>query len=158
MMFERSPKTRVGHLALAAAFVLQGCASGASKPKVTVAPPPPPPPTASAPEQVITMKPIPNPEPGRPARTTHTTSHRAAAKAAEGAGVAVKAPPRPQPVADHARAARLRAQGLEELDRGRINRAVGLLQAAEQLDPANPLIHHDLDRALRISKAVHSRS
>jgi LysM repeat protein len=66
------------------------------------------------------------------------------------------APP-PKPAAPHAdprRAALLRAQGLEQMNRGAIVRAVALLEQASRLDPANPLIKRDLDRAVRIRRTV----
>jgi hypothetical protein len=50
--------------------------------------------------------------------------------------------------AEPARAAQLRAAGLEQ---------VALLQQARRLDPNSVLIKRDLDRAIRISRAVASR-
>jgi Flp pilus assembly protein TadD len=52
------------------------------------------------------------------------------------------------------RASQLRAQGLEQLNRGAVDRAIALLQQAAQLDPNNALIKRDLDRAVRIGAAV----
>ena len=76
----------------------------------------------------------------------------------------VKAPPKaavvaPPPVAkrDPARANQLRAQGLVQLNQGSINRAVGLLQQAAALDPGNPAITRDLDRAQRIQRTVQKK-
>lgn len=76
----------------------------------------------------------------------------------------VKAPPRapvaaPPPAArrEPARANQLRAQGLVQLNQGSINRAVGLLQQAAALDPGNPAIARDLDRALRIQRTVQAK-
>ena len=76
----------------------------------------------------------------------------------------VKATPRaaPVPVApvarrDPARANQLRAQGLVLLNQGSINRAVGLLQQAAALDPGNPAVTRDLDRALRIQRTVQNK-
>lgn len=66
--------------------------------------------------------------------------------------VAAKAPA-PEP----GRAAKLRAAALEQLNRGAIDRAIGLLRQADQLAPGNPLVQRDLDRALRIQRAVQSR-
>jgi len=51
-------------------------------------------------------------------------------------------------------ASKLRARGLEQLNRGAINSAVVLLAQASQLDPQNPLIARDLARARRIQKTV----
>lgn len=53
-----------------------------------------------------------------------------------------------------AQASKLRARGLEQLNRGAINAAVALLAQASQLDPQNPLIARDLVRARRIQKTV----
>ncbi|HEX8446850.1 MAG TPA: LysM domain-containing protein [Sphingomonas sp.] len=61
------------------------------------------------------------------------------------------------PRADPARAARLRRAGLEQMAAGSIGRAVGLLQRAAALDPANAAIAADLDRARRIQSTVNSR-
>lgn len=61
------------------------------------------------------------------------------------------------PVVDPLRAAQLRAQGLEAMNRGAIARAVALLDQASRLDPANPLIKRDLDRAIRIKRTVQGR-
>ena len=43
------------------------------------------------------------------------------------------------------------------MNRGQIDRAVGLLGQAAALDPDNPLIRRDLDRATRIRSTVHAR-
>jgi hypothetical protein len=72
--------------------------------------------------------------------------------------------PRPEPktvprtAANPARARQLRAAGLEQLNRGAIDRAVALLQQASRLDPANALIRRDLDRSVRIQRTVRTRS
>jgi hypothetical protein len=70
---------------------------------------------------------------------------------------AVVAPPPPVARRDPARANQLRAQGLVQLNQGSINRAVGLLQQAAALDPGNPAIARDLDRALRIQRTVQKK-
>ncbi len=54
-------------------------------------------------------------------------------------------------------ARQLRTQGLAALNQGQINRAVNLLGRAKQLDPANPLIVRDLERAQRIAATVKAR-
>jgi Flp pilus assembly protein TadD len=54
---------------------------------------------------------------------------------------------------DPERAASLRAAGLDQLNRGEVAHAKLLLQQARRLDPANPLIQRDLDRAVRLSSA-----
>lgn len=60
----------------------------------------------------------------------------------------------PTKTANPAQASKLRARGLEQLNRGAINSAVTLLAQASQLDPTNPLITRDLNRARRIQKTV----
>jgi len=71
----------------------------------------------------------------------------------------VRAEPKPAVrTANPARARQLRAAGLEQLNRGAIDRAVALLQQASQLDPANALIRRDLDRSIRIQRTVRARS
>lgn len=52
------------------------------------------------------------------------------------------------------RAGQLRGQALEQMNRGAINKAVGLLRQALALDPGNPVIQRDLDRAVRIQANV----
>lgn len=53
-----------------------------------------------------------------------------------------------------ARAAQLRGQGLERLNRGAVDQAVGLFRQALTFDPGSAVIQKDLDRALRIQKTV----
>jgi LysM repeat protein len=76
--------------------------------------------------------------------------------------------PRPAPVkptpapaapsaANPAAARSARAAGLAALNGGAVNRAVGLLRRAAQLDPGNPLIARDLARAERIAATVRAR-
>ncbi len=52
------------------------------------------------------------------------------------------------------RAAQLRGQGLENLNRGAVDKAVALFRQALSFDPGNPVIQKDLDRAVRIQKTV----
>lgn len=59
--------------------------------------------------------------------------------------------------ADPARASGLRRTALEAMNKGSIDQAVALLRQAQPLDPANPAIRNDLDRALRIQASVRSR-
>jgi len=70
---------------------------------------------------------------------------------------AVVAPPPPVAKRDPARANQLRAQALVQLNQGSIGRAVGLLQQAAALDPGNPAITRDLDRAQRIQRTVQTK-
>ena len=91
------------------------------------------------------MAPIPNPptraRPQPRARADIIRPHKPPVQA-----------PRPTAVArDPARAASLRAAGLDQLNLGSAARAKALLQEAQKLDPANPLIRRDLDRAVRLS-------
>jgi hypothetical protein len=82
---------------------------------------------------------------------------------AEPPAIQASAKPLPMPKApptsstDPRRAAQLRAKGLEEMNRGTISRAVTLLTEASRLDPSNPLIKRDLDRAIRIRHTVQGR-
>ncbi len=107
------------------------------------------------------MAPIPNPpereRPREPLRELRggaaaSSPQASASKATPAKSAAAKSAPEADPV----RAARLREVGLEHLNRGEINRAVALLQQASQLDPANALIRRDLERAIRISRAVNA--
>ena len=139
------------------AMQLAGCASAPIKaaPAPVAEPPPSPPP-------VVTMAPIPNPPETTARRERHPTSHghsattsvkRDHASAQNPAAAATSSPSKP--ILNPARAAQLRARGLEELNRGAVSRAVALLTAASQLDPSNPTIRRDLDRAERIARTVH---
>jgi Tfp pilus assembly protein PilF len=58
---------------------------------------------------------------------------------------------------DPARAAQLRAQALDQLNRGAPAKAVSLLQQARELDPGNAAIQRDLSRAQRIQASLASR-
>lgn len=76
-------------------------------------------------------------------------------------GVPKKVAPKPAapttsaiPLRNPARAAQLRSQGLEQLNRGAPDRAVALLRQALALDPSNALIQKDLDRAIRLQQTV----
>lgn len=137
---------------LAAALALSACASG---------------PTAATPDSATDpargygeMAPIPNPDSSRPAAAPRPAAPRPSPQAP----VAKPAAPRPaapvvtpKPGANAARAAQLRAQGLEQLNRGAIDRAVALLSQASQLNPGNALIQRDLARAVRIRGAVRAK-
>ena len=68
------------------------------------------------------------------------------------------APAPTAPATNPRRASQLRAAALEQMNRGAIDRAVALFQQAARLDPGNALIQRDLDRAIRISRAVHAKS
>jgi hypothetical protein len=117
---------------------LGGCATNRSRPVES-------PPIASP---VHTpMAPIPNPPApvrSQPRAGAHVIRpHKRPAQA-----------PRPAPQAvDPKRAAILREAGLDQLNRGDAAHAKLLLQQARRLDPANPLIQRDLDRAVRLSSA-----
>jgi hypothetical protein len=93
----------------------------------------------------------PEPRIGHP--PTEPRSASANAKTAEPHPLATAPPGR-----NAQRATQLRAAALEQMDRGAIDRAVALFEQASKLDPANTLIQHDLDRALRISRAVHAKT
>jgi hypothetical protein len=108
------------------------------------------------------MAPIPNPteedkrqaprSAPRPAEASPRPSAAAPAKPAPAAPKTAASPGR-----DPAKAQLLRAQGLEQLNRGAINKAQDLLRQALQLDPGNTLIQRDLDRATRIGRAVQAK-
>jgi tetratricopeptide (TPR) repeat protein len=76
---------------------------------------------------------------------------RAPARTAAQAALAL--PPR-----DPSRASKLRGAALAHMNGGKIDRAVALLREARELDPDNPLIRRDLDRATRIQTMVRGRS
>jgi Flp pilus assembly protein TadD len=129
---------------LALILSLAACASAPGGPRGPRAAPvlgkPKPAPTRGYGE----MAPIPNPrgDEAPAARPSRPAAPRAT-------------PPRPAaPAANPVRASQLRAQGLEQLNRGAVDRAIALLQQASQLDPSNALIKRDLDRAVRIGAAV----
>ncbi|MDP3747875.1 MAG: LysM domain-containing protein [Phenylobacterium sp.] len=67
---------------------------------------------------------------------------------------AAAATPAPAGQRNPVRAGQLRGQALEQMNRGAINKAVGLLRQALALDPGNPVIQRDLDRAVRIQANV----
>lgn len=133
-------------VALAATLSLAACATA----------PQPPAPVTSAPPAAPTrgfgeMAPIPNPQED----AAPTPRQAAPARPAGQPAPPRAAPPRPAaPAANPGRAAQLRASGLEQLNRGAVDRAIALLQQASQLDPNNALIKRDLERAIRIGAAV----
>jgi hypothetical protein len=135
--------------AIALIASLAGCATAPKTPKPVAAPAPVVAPALTP--GFGEMKPIPDPEPpARPAPAPRTTAPKPAATARP-------APKPAAPTADAGRAAQLRGQGLESLNRGAIDRAVALLQQAKALDPGNLLIQRDLERALRIGRAVKAK-
>lgn len=89
-----------------------------------------------------------------PARTPAAPRPKTEAKPAPKAAAPA---PAPAAAANPARALQLRAAGLEQMNRGAINRAVALLRQATRFDPANPLIQRDLERALNIQRTVHAK-
>ncbi|MDB5688504.1 MAG: hypothetical protein JWL91_380 [Sphingomonas bacterium] len=103
-------------------------------------------------ERVDTPKPKPAPRPRTP---------EPAAKAAPPPRPAASPTPVPpaaaKATADPARAARLRAAGLEQLNRGDVNRAIASLRQAQQAAPGNDLIARDISRATRIQRAVQTK-
>lgn len=111
-------------------------------------------PVALAPGQVLRI-------PGTPPRSEPV--RRAEPKpAAPTPPRAAPAPAKPAPrpaarAANPAAARQARAAGLAALNQGNVARAVGLLQRAASLDPANPAIARDLARARRIAATVRAR-
>ena len=92
----------------------------------------------------IVRRPAPAREDAAPARTQPRPAPAAPAPAA-------------QPVANPARAGRLRSQGLAALNAGAVDRAVGLLGQASAADPGNGAIRADLARAQRVQRTIRSR-
>ena len=90
----------------------------------------------------------------RPVRVRDRPPTPAAPQAPPAPQVAAGAPPI---VHNPAQAGALRATALENMSRGRIDLAVALLEKAQTLDPGNPLISHDLERAHRLQVAVRDR-
>jgi hypothetical protein len=128
---------------------LAGCAATPAKITTPAASPVPAPIAPGA-----TMAPIPNP----PEHETVHAPRPPAATSPEAPGhrpsVGKTPPATKAPAANPTRAAALRAAGLEQLNRGDIDKAVALLQRAGELDPDNVLIKRDLERAIRIRNAV----
>jgi hypothetical protein len=91
----------------------------------------------------------PDPEPAKSATTPTVAKPRVVAPKPAAPAVS----PGTNPVA----ARQLRTSGLAALNQGNVDRAVGLLRRAKQLDPANPLIARDLARAERIAATVRAR-
>lgn len=145
----------IGLSALGVAFsvlVLAGCAGG---------------PTPSAPNPIQApargygeMAPVPNPvsTPAPRPKSTTPVSRNVKSPPATAPQVQPK-PPGGQKAssADVQRAAGLRVSGLEQLNRGAADQAVELLQRAQRLDPTNVLIRRDLERAIRINRAVSAK-
>jgi hypothetical protein len=67
------------------------------------------------------------------------------------------APPANRPTVNPAAARQARAAGLAALNEGNPGRAVSLLSRAAALDPGNPVIARDLQRAQRINATVKAR-
>jgi hypothetical protein len=144
----------------AVGLIVQGCASGPKSGPVT---PVVHTPAAPAPAKGQ-MAPIPNPPeeqkappPAPAAPVPHPAVKPAAPKPARPAARPPGQTPAGPTPADVAQAAKLRASGLEQLNRGAVDKAVALLQQASQLDPNSDLIKRDLERALRISQVVHTK-
>jgi len=67
-------------------------------------------------------------------------------------GPVAPAPAAPSEAAN--RANQLRLEGLRLLNTGQVDSAVPLLRRAQAMDPSNPAIQRDLDRALRLQAAL----
>lgn len=89
------------------------------------------------------------PEPARPAAAVATPRSKVAVPKPTAPAAGVNTNP--------TAARQLRTAGLAALNQGHVDRAVGLLRRAKQLDPANPLIARDLTRAERIAATVRAR-
>ncbi|MEH6678158.1 hypothetical protein [Phenylobacterium sp.] len=147
------PLRRPGRTLAVAAILsaaLAGCATAPTEP-ATSAPQP-------AGRAWGEMKPIPNPTGAQPASPPEAAAPaQAPRRAAPTPAAPAPAPAPAKPSVDKARAGQLRAQGLVELNRGEVQKAVSLLRQAQQLDPDNALIARDLQRAVRIQSAVSNR-
>ncbi len=143
----------VAQAAAAAALLgLTACAGAHAPPAVE-------PEAAAAAAPLVTMAPIANPEPPPAAHREPAPRARVAEPARHPEPVRPAHAPNPNiapaQTLDPASAARLRARGLEELNRGQVAKAVALLSQASRLDPGNAVIRRDLERAERISRVVH---
>lgn len=105
------------------------------------------------------MAPIPNPVTDAPRRPAARPAEPAPSRAGPAVRAAPATPPKPAAQAgrDPAKARALRVQGLEQLNRGAIDKAVDLLRQALRFDPGNALIQRDLERANRIGHAVRAK-
>jgi hypothetical protein len=101
----------------------------------------------AAPSQVLPGHVLQIPVPERPAVVAKPKTARPAAKTEAAAAAAVSS-------RNPARAAQLRSQALDQLNRGAPARAVALLQQAAALDPGNATIQRDLSRAQRIRASL----
>lgn len=101
---------------------------------------------------------IPRPEP-RPEPRSEPTRAPAASRARSAATARAKAPPATAtaPSRNPALARQARGAGLAALNQGNVARAVALLGRAAQLDPDNPAIARDRQRAERIAATVRGR-
>ena len=99
---------------------------------------------------------LPRPE---PVRRADPEPARAIAPVAPKPRVVTPKPVAPavSPGTNPVAARQLRTAGLAALNQGNVDRAVGLLRRAKQVDPANPLIARDLARAERIAATVRAR-
>jgi LysM repeat protein len=119
-------------------------------------------PVTLAPSQVLRIPgEPPRVEPVRvePVRRSELTPVRPAPSASK-PKPAVAAPKPAAPAAfvgNPAAARQLRTAGLAALNQGNVDRAVGLLRRAAQLDPGNPAMARDLARAERIAATVRAR-
>ncbi len=97
-------------------------------------------------------RPAPPPRSDAPNRPSPSPSSPAASKPRP-----APAPAPTKPAANPAAARQARAAGLAQLNQGNVNRAVALLRRAAVLDPGNPVIARDLQRAERIAATVRAR-
>ena len=148
LLLRRPGRTLAVAAALSAA--LAGCATAPTEPAASAAQP--------AGRSWGEMKPIPNPTDAQQAPSADAAAPAPPPRRATPAPAAPTPAPAPaKPAVDKARAGQLRAQGLVELNRGEVQKAVSLLRQAQQLDPDNTLIARDLQRAVRIQSAVSNR-
>lgn len=117
-------------------------------------------PVTLAPSQVLRIPgEPPRVEPVRvePVRRPDATPTKPTPSASKPKPAAPKAAAPVAAVGNPAAARQLRTAGLAALNQGNVNRAVGLLRRAAQLDPGNPVMARDLARAERIAATVRAR-
>lgn len=97
------------------------------------------------PPEPVRVEPVrrPEPSPAKPVTKPRAVAPKPAAPAVSAGNPAA--------------ARQLRTAGLAALNQGNVDRAVGLLRRASQLDPGNAVIARDLARAERIAATVRAR-
>ena len=108
--------------------------------------------SSASPQKPAPEKPAPEKSGAEKPATQAPATAEPAAPPKPPAPVPTKPAPAPH---DPAKAAGLRSDALVLMNKGDIDHAVGLLRQAQALDPDNPAIKADLERALRIQHGAH---